>query len=128
MLQRTRNLLLIAAVVVALFMPAIALAQDDPGGGGLAINPILATAIPLVVMVLRNVSKTIADNGTISIIVAVVLAALVALAEQLGIPIPGGAGLGTSLLSAGLGIGGLEVAKNAPGVGSAVRKVNKSKT
>ena len=92
----------------------------------ISVDPIVAFIIPLIIGAVRRLSDTVADSPYWSIGLAVLLGALVALADSLGVPLPtpGGVDLLTGITSAVLAVGGVEVVKLAPGV----RSLNKSNT
>jgi hypothetical protein len=123
-------------VVLILLVPiGVGLAQDVPAaeaavevateaaGAGLSalqINPYLMIALPLVITLLRNFSKSFA-SPIITIAMGVVLAAAVELARQIGVPVPDG---GNAFASLAAGIGLIEGLKSVGG--NAVRKINAS--
>ncbi len=86
------------------------------------VNPLVAIGIPLAVMLLRQLSTTLADNPWASIATATLLGALVAFASQAGVPL-GVESVGAGITSALAGIGGVEAAK----VSNRFRRVNRSR-
>jgi len=126
-------LLRMLVVVLILLVPiGVGLAQDLPAtevavevatGAGLSalqINPYLMIALPLVITLLRNFSKSFA-SPIITIVMGVVLAAAIELARQIGVPVPDG---GNAFASLAAGIGLIEGLKSVGG--NAVRKINAS--
>ncbi len=86
------------------------------------ISPLVAVGVPLAVLLLRQLSATLADNPWASIAVATLLGGLAAFAQQAGIPL-GVESVGAGIASALAGIGGVEAAK----VSNRFRRVNRSR-
>ncbi len=82
------------------------------------VDPYVAIIVPIIITLIRRFAPVVADNPIWSVGLAIALGALTSLAATLGIPLgdPGVAGALAGVASAVLGIGGVEVAKLAPGV------------
>lgn len=89
----------------------------------MTISPIVAAIIPAIVLVLRNLLPQLAESRVLTLVVVAALGALSAVAEQLGIPLGTEGQVVAGLLSALVGVGGVEAAKTIP----AVRRINRSK-